>query len=397
MPEPLHKFRPDGDLQCYFQHETAIAALSETSEHGFTISGSWRQQFDWAVLEWSRDNVFEHPTLRNLPDGDLSGLHLSYEEERTNCIPFDSTTFESVGWPYLRIWDESGGSDPYKILIKATPVAGEYVQPTVTFELQGTLTAGDYIELSWLDEHFNYLIAPGDTLQSAVGSLADYIHQHAIAADAVADGARITLTYIDKSAVGSNGNRVGVYGTVAGAKTESWAPDWGMFSGGVSPHRWRVDIDFGNLVDTAGNKVPTNNVRRVRWTWCADLQFRDFQRSEFQVQVTNWQVTGSNIDYKVAGPGSERIEDDSSDIIYTGTWTEERGNYSGGSIRYTMSPGDQLQTTYNSGLPHALYLGTRRLTGGGKISVQVDSQTPQSWDLQLAQEDVLTRVMLSSK
>ena len=83
MAEQLTKLRPDRDLQCYFQEPTAAAALSQTSANGFTVSGSWRQQFDWAVLEWNRDNVFEHPALRNLPDGDLSGVHLSYQEVRT--------------------------------------------------------------------------------------------------------------------------------------------------------------------------------------------------------------------------------------------------------------------------------------------------------------------------
>src|SRR6266536_876931 len=179
MPEPLHKFRPDADLQCYFQHETAIAALSETSEHGFTISGSWRQQFDWAVLEWNRDNVFVHPGFRNWPDGDLSELHVTYEEERSNCIPHDSTTYQSVGWPYLRIWEESGGEERFhRIRIRdyATAVAGSYVAPSVTFELQGAVTPGDHIELAWLDEHFNYLIAAGDTLDTAVSGLAEIIN-----------------------------------------------------------------------------------------------------------------------------------------------------------------------------------------------------------------------------
>jgi len=44
------------------------------SPTGFHVSGTWRQQFDWAVLEWNRDNVFEHPLFRYLPDGDLSGV-----------------------------------------------------------------------------------------------------------------------------------------------------------------------------------------------------------------------------------------------------------------------------------------------------------------------------------
>jgi len=113
MPDQLSKLRPDRDLQCYFQEPSAVAALSGTSPSGFTVSGCWRQQFDWVVVEWNRDNVFEHPALRNLPDGDLSGLHLSYEETRTNCIPLDSTTYDSISWSYLRIWEESNNTENF--------------------------------------------------------------------------------------------------------------------------------------------------------------------------------------------------------------------------------------------------------------------------------------------
>src|ERR1017187_2015307 len=111
MGEQLTKLRPDRDLQCYFQRPSAAAALSGTSPAGFTVSGSFRQQFDWAVVEWNRDNVFEHPALRSLPDGNLSGLHLTYQETRTNCILVDSIWYPTVDWPYLRIWAESGGSE----------------------------------------------------------------------------------------------------------------------------------------------------------------------------------------------------------------------------------------------------------------------------------------------
>ena len=68
MPQSLEKLRPDRDLLCYFLRPSAIAAFSETSASGFTVSGSWRQHFDWAVEEWNRDNTFEHPALRNLPE-----------------------------------------------------------------------------------------------------------------------------------------------------------------------------------------------------------------------------------------------------------------------------------------------------------------------------------------
>ena len=90
MPEELFKLSPDRDLQSYFLMPSAIAAISGASTTGFTLSGKWRQQFDWAVVEWNRDNVFEHPALRYLPDGDLSGLTLVYEEERSGCIPVES-------------------------------------------------------------------------------------------------------------------------------------------------------------------------------------------------------------------------------------------------------------------------------------------------------------------
>jgi hypothetical protein len=395
MPEQLSKLRPDRDLQCYFQRPSAVAALSGAGASGFTISGCWRQQFDWAVVEWNRDNVFEHPALRNLPDGDLSGLRLSYQEVRWNCIPFDSTLYPTVDWPYLRIWAQSSGVETlYKVPLKnyATPVVGTYTAPTVTFELQGTPTAGDYVELAWLDQHFNYLMAGGDTLTVAAQALASVItaNQAACGVTATASGAQITLTYI--GAPGTNGNRVGVYGTVHGAGTETWSPSSAMFTGGVAPTQWQVNLDFSNLHDVNGVLVPTSSIRKMRWTWAADLQLGNFARSEFSVVVTNWVVSGSRLQYSVAGPGSRRIEDDATDLSYTGSWTEGRGNFSGGSIRSTTTPGAKVTCTYQANATHWLYLGTRRADGGGQVTVQVDGGSPVAFGLQLPGEDVLVRI-----
>src|SRR5947209_782676 len=114
--EQLTKLRPDRDLQCYFERPSAIAALSNCATDRFTVSGTWRQQFDWAVVEWNRDNVFEHPLFRNLPDGDLAGITLSYDEQRDNCIPMDSDLYATVDWPSLRIWAETeSGEVLYKV------------------------------------------------------------------------------------------------------------------------------------------------------------------------------------------------------------------------------------------------------------------------------------------
>ncbi|HLK66864.1 MAG TPA: hypothetical protein VKU19_25700 [Bryobacteraceae bacterium] len=402
MGEQLSKLRPDRDLQCYFQEPSTVAALSGTSTSGFTVSGCWRQQFDWAVVEWNRDNVFEHPALRNLPDGDLSGVTLSYDELRTGCIPFDSNSYDSIGWSDLRIWEEhTQGSESVEVL-HLIPLkdyatsASSSVSATAELELQGAVTTGDTIELAWLEDHVNYILATGDTLESAAAALVQLINgKSGCVISAAATGAKITLTY--NGAPGSNGNRVGVYGGVHGAGTETWSPEWTMFSGGVSPQEWHVSLDFGNLVDKDKVQVTTTNVRKLRWTWAADIQPGSFQRSEFSVGVTNWQVGGRNLLYSVAGPGSRRIEDDASEITWTGTWTEDRGNYSGGSSRYSTTQGDHLQATYSAAFVHTLYLGTRYLDGVAKsiqATVQVDGGAAVTLDLARSGEDVLIRQSL---
>ena len=395
MAEQLTKLRPDRDLQCYFERPSAVAALSGASANGFTVSGCWRQQFDWVVIEWNRDNVFEHPALRNLPDGDLSGLQLSYQEVRTNCIPLDSTLYPTVDWPYLRIWaTASGGTETlYKVPLKNYATAsGAYTDATVTFQLQGTATAGDYIELAWLDQHFNYRLTGGDTMESAVSALATAItaNQATGSVSATASGTQIVLTY--HNAPGSNGNRIGVYGTVHGAATEAWSPAAANFAGGASPESWKVRLDFSALRDITGAPVPTSSVRKMRWTWAADLQTGNFARSEFAVAVTNWTATGTKLQYSVAGTGSRRVEDDDATVVYQGTWTEARGNYSGGSIRWTNTPGARASCTYSTNGDHWLYLGTRLVDQGGKVSVQVDGGPPLTVDLAKAAEDVLVRV-----
>jgi len=408
MAEQLTKLRPDRDLQCYFKEPSAIAALSQTSTSGFTVSGCWRDPFDWVVLEWNRDNVFEHPLLRNLPDGNLSGVQLSYQEVRNNCISMDSTLYPTVEWPYLRIWSDNGGVETlYDVPLyasipgRATPI-GQFTSATAVFQLGGLPTQGDYIALAWLDQQFNYCLASVDTLETALAGLAVAINQSGDGTvSASASGTQITLTYTATS--GANGNRVGVYATVSGAGTETWSPGYGDFSGGISPQQWQVNLNFGALqgfIDpdrTTLVPVPTSNVRKMRWTWAADLQTGNFQRSEFSVIVTNWSVTGTSLQYQVAGPGSFRIEDSASAVTYSGGgWSNGIGNFSGGSIHWTSTVGGALQCTYNSSFNHTLYLGTRYLTSGGQVSVQVDTGPPVSLNLAVPEEDVLVRVPLGT-
>ncbi len=398
MSETITKLRPDRDLQCYFQLPSAVAALSETSATGFTVSGTWRQQFDWAVVEWNRDNVFEHPQLRNLPDGDLSGIVLSYQETRVNCIPPDSTLYPTVDWPSLRIWADPGsGEQVYYVplLAHATSASGTPVQASATFTLSGAITVGDLIELEWAENHYNYTIASEDTLETAANELAVVINAFSTIVTAAANGAAITLTILPTatSYSGANGNWLGAYGTVSGpAATELWQPVAQQFSGGQSPSTWAYTLDFTQLADVNQLPIPTNKIRKMRWTYAADLQLAAFQAAEFSVTVSNWSVTGTNLIYSVAGPGSRRIEDDSDALVYTSGWTSSQGNFSGGFIHCTTTPLAACTYQFWAERVFDVYIGTRMATEGARLTVEIDNITSSPFSLALSAEDVLIRL-----
>ncbi len=151
------------------------------------------------MIEWNRDNVFEHPAFRSLPDGDLSGLTLSYLETRLNCIPLDSDLYPTVDWPTLRIWANNGsGEQIYKVPLAsyAIPAAGSYQSATVQFTLGGAVTAGDYVGVAFLAEHYGYPLASGDTLAYAVSYIASEINGSSPTMTASATGTTITITYV---------------------------------------------------------------------------------------------------------------------------------------------------------------------------------------------------------
>ncbi|MGD1092846.1 MAG: hypothetical protein ABSB35_12760 [Bryobacteraceae bacterium] len=395
----IEKLTPNRDLQCYFFEPSAVAALSSTSSSGFTVSGTWRQQFDWAVIEWNRDNTHEHPAFRYLPDSDLSGLVLSYQETRTNCIPMDSALFATVDWPSLRIWATSGGVESiyYVTLYQpsiAMPIAGSFQCAYADFTLSGTVASADYVGLAFLEENYTYQVTGSDTLSSAVTALTALVNSTSTQLAATQTGTTIRLYYtagqpLATSTTGENGNRFGVYSYATGA--EIWDAPAKTFANGTSPTQWQVTIDFGSLTDRDGNLVPTNNIRKMRWTYAADQQAGEFVRSEFQVVVSNWTVTGTNQTYSVAGPGTQRTEDDDPVMVYAGSWSESRGNFSGGTIQLSTTLGNSVTYQYNAMYAHTLYLGTQYTASGAQLSITVDGVAAGSVNLLYTDEQALIR------
>jgi hypothetical protein len=410
MPETIQKLTPDRDLQCYYFEPSAIAALSATSATGFTVSGSWRQQFDWAVVEWNRDNVSEHPMFRNLPDGDLSGITLTYEETRTNCIPMDSELYATVDWPSLRIWaTPTGGSETIywvPLAALATAITGSYQCAYAEFTLSGSAVSGDYIGLGFLTEAYTYQLLGADTLADAAAAVASIVNSFSTLLKATVSGTTVTVYYtagaaIATSTAGTNGNRFGVYSYSTGSS--SWDSAARTLAHGTSPSAWSVTLNFASLQGAltpvlTGSlvSIPTQNIRKMRWTYAADLQAGDFARGEFQVSVTNWTVTGTNLAYSVAGPGSWRAEDDDPALSYSGAWTESRGNYSGGTINLSSTLGDSVTYQYSAEGSHQLNVGLRYLTSGATASISVDGGAAVSVSLNLSGENVLFRYSLET-
>ena len=104
--------------------------------------------------------------------------------------------------------------------------------------------------------------------------------------------------------------------------------------------------------------IPTNVIRKMRWTYAADLQAGAFVRSEFQVVVANWTVTGTNRTYSVAGPGSRRVED-RFDGRLAGVGRKREETFRAAPSITTTTPGDSLSCTYQATQSHTLYLGLR--------------------------------------
>jgi hypothetical protein len=411
MADQIQKLSPDRDLQCFYYEPSAIAALSSTSSTGFTLSGTWRQQFDWAVIEWNRDNVYEHPAFRYLPDGDLSGLVLTYQETRTNCIPLDSDLYATVAWPSLRIWGPGNVIYYVRLTDHATPVAGSYQNAYADFTLSGSGTpaAGTHVGLAYLETHYTYRFDGTAQIADALTQIATWINLYPnpyqpTVLSATVTGSTIRVSYTGGNAdttSGANGNLFGMY-SYSETSSAAWDAPAKTFANGTSPTQWSISIDFSSLQgyqqpdfsDTPG-PVPTNQIRKMRWTYAAALQVGPFVRSEFQVVVSDWTVTGTNRTYSVAGPGSRRLEDDSVEIAYSGSWTESRGNFSGGLIHSSTTTGDSVSWTYTASQSHTLYLGTRYLglatAAGASVSIEVDGVSAGTANLFISQEDVLIR------
>lgn len=407
----LSKLRPDQTMQLQgFDDYSSTALFHNATSNGWVISGEWgnSQLTSFVVLQlWNAQNQFEHPQARYLPDFAFDGVILSWIEERVNCIPLDSALYPYVTWPYLGIIDTEGVQYLVPLASYAVASSGVYVNATATLTLTGTVTVGDFIQIEWLDQHFYYYFASGDTLSTGVNAIGAAINAATSTCfmTAVIIGATITLTYVDPIRKGTNGNRLGVQTTVAGLMTETWSVSSLLFSGGVSPTSWQITIPFSSLVDSISRTVPTT-ISKIFLTYAPDWQSSNFIKSNFSITATGWTLTDPNgrLPLFVAGEGSIRIEETDAWVTKVGYWENPATIVpiinpfwsQGFAIRsaYSSSEIRKLTITTSCQYTHNIYLGTYCDSDCGQISATLDGSTPVTVDTYGG--GVLSRLLLFS-
>ena len=155
MPETITKLQPDRTLYvASFTPRSAIGVIHHSQPHGFTVSGRFNALNDNIILEWNRDNDFEHPEIRYLPDGDFSGLTLTYDFAHAGLVDIATELFPYTDFPYLNLYAGEPES-LYRVPVAnyATPVPGDAHFPaSASVTLGGTLTASDAVAVLFFGE-----------------------------------------------------------------------------------------------------------------------------------------------------------------------------------------------------------------------------------------------------
>lgn len=140
----------------------ATAALHSASATGFTVSGVFCDAADFAVLVlFDRDDFFGHPRFSYLPDGDFTGITLTFDVTYSGLQPIDSPKFASIDWPYLNVRRADNSLRQIRLFDHATQVGGSYTAASTSFTLvDNGFQPFDRVTLWYQNIAFDYIV-PG--------------------------------------------------------------------------------------------------------------------------------------------------------------------------------------------------------------------------------------------
>jgi hypothetical protein len=158
--ESSYKLQPHRTMHLQgFDAYGAAAALWGASDTGFTVSGVFRDQADFAVLVlFQKDDPFGHPRFSYLPDGNFTGLWLDFDIQWQGIQAFESKKYPSLDWPYLNCLLANGQTVQKPLIQIATGPTGR-TGASGTFTLNaGTIQQYDRVTLWYQNRAFDYIV-----------------------------------------------------------------------------------------------------------------------------------------------------------------------------------------------------------------------------------------------
>jgi hypothetical protein len=390
--ETIYKLQPHRTMHLQgFDAYGAAAALWGASDSGFSVSGVFRDQADFAVVVlWLRDDPFGHPRFSYLPDGDFTGLKVDFDIEWNGIQGFESKKFPWTDWAYLNCLDGSGVEHQVALRTLATGPSGR-AGATATFTLNcpGAPVIYDRVTLWYQNQAFDYIAAGGESLHDICANLAgqinavDWMANGPVVLSAAAVGSTVAIT----AEPGADGNMVTFYELHKNANLYFTPAGSTALTGGSSDGvTWHVTADFSTLGWTDLQKL---------WITFAPALANGaaYATTEWQVHVTNWTVvdTAGHRALPVAGPGSVRIEEDSAWVARSGYWDSlplpAAGDAGGGPNYWSQgrairgaTAGQTLVIETHCGATHDVWVGTRLDANCGIISATIDGGAPVTLD-----------------
>ena len=339
-----------------FDRRGAAAAMTNASAGGFTVSGCWSDQADFAVcVLFDADDQFGHLyTSRYLPDFSLAGVTLDFDLTLIGCQSPASQKYQSVPWGSLSYITRtvSGGAvteiQGSVSLLGGAAAGGTSATATVT--LSGTPATGNRLYIYYLGNTGydtgigqSYSVATGDSVADVAAKLAGLVatlnatDSTTYPLTASSSGADVTFT----APAGADGNDIALLAMAAGGTT--FTPTWLLLGGGTDPASIHVHLDFSAL--------GLASARQVWLTFAPPVspQYGSFLGGEWSAVFSNWTVgdPGGVTPLKLAGPGSVTITSGDSWATRAGSgWTQVAGWYVGGFAYQSADAGDTVTVKY---------------------------------------------------
>ena len=154
-----------------FDRRGCAASLNNASASGFTVSGVFSDQADFAVLVlFDADDQFGHLfTTKYLPDFSLTGVTLDFDLAITSAQNPVSRKFQSVPWGALSYITKSETPGTISLQPMATSATG-MAAASQTFTVNGTPALYDRVQLVYLSNLvYDYLVSTVALVRSVDG------------------------------------------------------------------------------------------------------------------------------------------------------------------------------------------------------------------------------------